>query len=656
MKTRKVRLRSGGRTSQLPISLSSDPPRSPRVFVTITCLLLVLAILVVYAQTLGHGFVFYDDDQYVYENLAVQSGISVKSVAWAFTTFYFANWHPLTWISYQMVNQLFGLNAGAEHALNVILHLGATLLLFLALARMTHQPWRCALVAGIFALHPLHVESVAWVSERKDVLSTFFQILTLWLYVRYSERPSIKTYSWVAVVFALSVLAKPMAVTFPFVLLLLDLWPLRRIELTSWRSNLNRLLLEKAPLIAMSVVASVLTFLAQRDFGAVRSLTQVPFSSRLANAAIAYLSYIGKAFWPEDLAVLYPLHPPSTLVAFASVVVLAAVTVAAVVTFRGRPYFLIGWLWYLGMLVPVIGLVQVGAQSMADRYTYLPLVGLSIALIWTVGESVKSHAFARQAAVVVSILALVAMTATAYQQAGYWKDSTTLFRHALSVTTDNSIVRNNLAAVLQKEGRRDEAAVMYRQSLASAPDDIGPLNNLGAILAADGKVDEAIALHRRVVGAHPDHADAQANLGRELMRLGQFDEALAHLNEALRLKPDLVEAHSGLAILLASRGSFEEAKRHMEASLHLSPADAEGQNTLCYVERRLGHPDQAMAACNMALKIKPDLLEARFNLGAILASKGLTTEAAAEFSRVLAVNPNHAPTRAAMAELQTRSQ
>ena len=617
MKNRKVSPKS-----RIPVRPSVTPPSSPAgvsgaLAVTI-CLSISVVTLLVYFQSMGHGFVFYDDDRYVYENAMLKTGVSIPGLSWAFGTFYYANWHPLTWVSYLLDYQLFGLNAGAEHAVNVALHVGAMALLFWALLAMTRQPWRCALVAGIFALHPLHVESVAWISERKDVLSTFFQMLTLLLYARYAAKPAPKRYAAMALTFAFSLMAKPMAVTLPLVLLLLDLWPLGRIKFETWRSSLQRPIWEKAPLLAMSAIASVLTFLAQRSGGAVASLVHVPITRRLANAAAAYLGYIGKAFWPVDLAVLYPLRSATSEAVFGAVVILIAVTALAVATIRSRPYILVGWLWYLGMLVPVIGLVQVGRQSMADRYTYMPLVGLSIALVWSVAEAVERRPSLRQPAAALTSVVMLILAVGAYHQAAYWKDSETLFRHTLAVTRDNSIIENNL----------------------------------GVVLLGQAKYDEAVKLFAHAVAIDPDYADAHANLGRQYLRTGQMPEAFKQLSEALRLKADSAEPQGDMGLVLASAGRYEEASKHLEESLRLAPDRAEAQSNFCFILQQLGRLDQAIAACETALRLKPDFPNARFNLGMSLAAKGKTDAAIAELSRVPEGNPNYDVARTALMELR----
>jgi tetratricopeptide (TPR) repeat protein len=546
----------------------------------VICLLLALATVAIYAQTATHGYVAYDDDQYVYENHWVKAGLTASNIAWAFTTFFYANWHPLTWLSYMLDFSLSGSNPGAQHLVNVAFHLASTLLLFLVLARMTHQPWRAALVAALFTVHPLRVESVAWISERKDVLSTFFLMLTLLLYVCYAARPDWRRYLAVALAFALSLLAKPMAVTFPLVLLLLDYWPLRRVDWPPAPAAVRRLVLEKLPLLAFSAAASVLTFLAQRNYGAVVSLTHLPLAERAANAAVAYLAYIGKVVWPSDLAVLYPPGSFDSGSAALAALVLLAVTAVAWLWIKKRPYFAVGWLWYLGMLVPVIGLVQVGIQAMADRYTYMPTVGLSIALVWTVADLLEGRETLRLAAASAAIAALVVLGVVAFRQAAYWKTSRTLFEHTLAVTRHNHIIQNNLGVVLAHEGNSKEAIALYREALSTVP----------------------------------DYAEAQANLAHELLHSGQFAEAEPHLMQALALRPNLASAHGDWGVLLAARGQFEEARQQFERALTLAPGDADNESNLCYALTHLGRPEEAIVHCNEALRIDPNHANAKFNL------------------------------------------
>jgi tetratricopeptide (TPR) repeat protein len=586
-------------------------------YVVFVCVALAVATLAVYGQTASHGFISYDDDQYVYENSTVRAGLTASNFAWAFTTFFYANWHPVTWLSHMLDCQLFGLDAGYHHLVNVGFHLASAILLLLVLWRTTRRLWLSVMVAAIFALHPVHVESVAWVSERKDVLSAFFGMMALWLYVRYVESPTARRYLWVTLVFALGLMAKPMLVTFPFVLLLLDYWPLGRLKYPPAWPAFCSLLWEKVPLLALAAIDSMLTFDAQRSFGAVVALERLPFSARLANVAVAYVTYLGKAVWPVDLAVLYPIHgAPAETVALAALLMLA-VTAGAMWAARRNPYILVGWLWYVGMLVPVIGLVQVGAQSMADRYTYMPFVGLSIAAVWGTADLVRNQPVLQKSAAGIAMLAVVALAAMAYRQTAYWKGSEELFAHTLAVTEGNRIIHNNLGVVLSGEGKREEALAQFQRALA----------------------------------IDPDYASAHANLGHEWLKAGRFDKALPELNAALRLEPTLAGAHADLGVLLAAGGRMEQARGHLEEALHLATADPDSHNDLCYVLGRLGRTEEAMAHCREALRLKPDFPDAHYNLGNAFAAQGKKTEAQAEFSEVLAANPSHAGARMALDNL-----
>jgi tetratricopeptide (TPR) repeat protein len=598
--------------------------------------------------------VYYDDDRYVYDNPVIRNGLTAANVTWAFTTFLNANWHPLTWISYFLDYQLFGINAGPQHVVNFVFHLGSTVLLFLALSRMTGKKVPSAVVSGIFALHPLHVESVAWVAERKDVLSTFFEMLTLWIYARYAERPRLTAYSLVVISYTLSLLSKPMAVTLPFVLLLLDVWPLKRLDLAKWRAAWNdrRVLWEKLPLLAMAMVASVLTVIAQQQGGAVQSLTRLSIADRLMNAMIGYWRYIGMTILPFDLAVVYPFHEGS----MAGAGVLAALLLSAVTAgawlLRKQGCILIGWLWFLGTLVPVIGIIQVGAQTIADRYTYFPMVGLSIAFVWAIDEYARTRPKVARAAAAAAAGGLVVLALLANRQAGYWADSETLFRHALAVTGNNNpIVENNLGVVLQREGRVEEAATLYRKAIAGIPDYASAQTNLGVILAGQGKQQEAIALYRRALSEDSQYTTAHANLGRQLLADGQFSESYTQLSEAIREDPQLAQAQGDMGLLLAAQGKFSEAKPVLEHADILSPNQAEIKSNFCFVLVRLGDLGTAINVCTAALKLDPNSLTAHYNLGTALAGEGKRDAAAAEFSWVLERNPAYTDARAALGAL-----
>jgi protein O-mannosyl-transferase len=434
----------------------------------------------------------------------------------------YINWHPLTWLSLMLDVQLFGLNPGPpQHLVNVAFHIASTILLLFGLTRLTGKPARSALVAAIFAIHPLHVESVAWIAERKDVLSTFFELfelLTLLLYAGYATERTALRYSAVALAFACSLMAKPMAVTFPFVLLLLDYWPLDRLTLPPRRAQLvrligERLIWEKAPLLAMSAAASLLTIVAQRRSGALSPLAEAPFAGRVANAVIAYVRYIEMAIWPTKLGIFYPPEPASIRNVAVSLLIVAMITGVAVYWWKRRPYVLVGWLWYVGMLLPVIGLVQVGDQAMADRYTYLPLVNLSVALVWLIADAVAGRFLRQVFAGSMACIALLVLAVMAHRQASHWKDNETLYNHTLSVTTGNDVMENNLGAVLATEGRHFEAMGHFEKAIAIRADYEAPHENLGAELLDRGRVDEAFLQLTEALRLKPDRAVVRANLG-----------------------------------------------------------------------------------------------------------------------------------------------
>ena len=557
----------------------SAEPNNGRILAAIA-IGLALSTIIVYAQTAHYGFIAYDDDQYVYENAIVKLGVTGTSLVWAATTFFYANWHPLTWLSYLVDVQLFGLNAGAFHVVNLLLHTANVILMFLVLFRMTRRPWRAAVVAAVFALHPLHVESVAWISERKDVLSTFLGIIALLLYLRYVDRPTITRYLFMSFAFALSLMAKPMWVTFPLLLLLLDFWPLRRMQWWPQWPRDRSLFLEKLPLLLLSLGGSVLTFAAQRSFGAVITVERYPLMGRLGNAAIAYLTYIKQAIWPVNLGVLYPSSPPETGAAIVALLVVVGVTAIVLKFARSKPYLFTGWFWYVGMLVPVIGIVQVGVQSRADRYMYVPLVGLTIAIVWGAADWVEDNSSLRRAALAVTGLVLLAFAIGAWRQVRYWKDSQTLFEHTLAVTERNAIMRNNLGVVL-----------------AGAKDAAGAMNQ-----------------YQQALRINPEYAEAHANLGHELLRAGQFDAAKLQLQEAIRLKPNFAIALADLGLLDAAGGNYEAAIRHLNESLRLSSDNAEAHSNLCYALQHSGQFNEAVTECREALRLKPDYADAKFNL------------------------------------------
>jgi Flp pilus assembly protein TadD len=508
----------------------------------------------VFGQTLRYDFVNYDDPRYVYQNTRITSGISFDNVVWAFSHIHSENWHPLTTITHMLDCQLYGLKAGWHHFSNVLLHAVAVVLLFIALQRMTGTLWRSAFVAAVFAVHPLHVESVAWIAERKDVLSAVFFMLTLLAYLHYTRAPSISRYLTVVLVVALGLMSKPMLITLPFVLLLLDYWPLERFEAT--RSNTGRsvlqLVLEKIPLLALCAVSSIVTFLAQR--GAIGGTEQLPMSARINNAFVSYIVYIRQMFWPARLAVFYP-HPEHRLPLFEislAVIVLIGITVAAFGFRKKWPYLMTGWLWYLGMLVPVIGLVQVGWQGHADRYTYLPQIGLYIAVTWAVTDLTRSWRFQQIALGAAALVVVGALTWRAWLQTSYWQDSETLFAHTLSVTGKNDVALNNLGIIFLERGQLDDAISRLQAAIDLRPENGPAHDNLAKALLKKGQVAEAMVHYRKFLEIEPENVEARNTLGTALIQQGHVKEAIDQWQDALALQPDNGNAASNLAWVFAT--------------------------------------------------------------------------------------------------------
>jgi tetratricopeptide (TPR) repeat protein len=554
---------------------SPDNTRTRRII----CVALVAVTLLVFGRTLRHEFVNYDDDQYFYTNPHVQSGLTWRGVVWAFRANYAGNWFPLTWLSIMLDTTLFGAGPRGPHLTNIVLHAGNTVLLFLLFQQLSGAQWRSAFVAGLFALHPLHVESVAWATERKDVLSTFFGFLALLFYTRYARATGRRDY-WLSVTcFGLSLMSKPMLVTLPFVMLLLDWWPLRRLKPTG---NL-RFVLEKAPFFLLSIASSAITLAVQSQ--AIQPLGRLPVGIRLVNAIVVSMAYLWKMLWPFKLAIPYP-HPgywPLWLFCL-SAAALLLVSLAAV-RFRARfPFLATGWLWYLGMLVPVIGLVQVGMQSMADRYTYLPLIGVFIMLTWGGAEILARWRTPVPAIGVVAALVLGACAVRTVDQLRIWQNSETLFLHALRVTKGNDIAHYNLAAHYLDKLRLEQAIEHFRRAIQIRPNYDDALNNLGVALAMKGELTEAARHVREAIRCRPNKPDAHYNLGNILVMQRDWDGAIAAYAEALRLKPDYPEAHNNLANVLATQGRADEAIQHYREVLRLNPRHEAAQRQLRILE------------------------------------------------------------------------
>jgi len=537
------------------------------------CLFLAALTIAVFWNVQHHYFLLYDDPSYVILNSHVRSGLSGSGIFWALRTMDMSNWHPLTWLSLMLDYEFFRLNPAGYHWTNLIIHIAGAILLFSVLKGMTEDVWKSAFVAALFAVHPLHVESVAWVSERKDVLSAFFWFLTMGAYVRYTERPGAGNYLLVIVAFSLGLLAKPMLVTLPFVLILLDIWPLRRLPVPFTRSNKtlpdglggrggawSHALRAKLPFFFLALLSSGVTCLAQMSWKAMPSLEALPLETRLANALIAYVQYIVKMFWPTGLAFFYPYVPWwSPWMVSGAALLLTGLTILMLSYMETRPYLAVGWLWYLGTLVPVIGIIQVGSQAMADRYTYIPLIGLFIMIAWGVPELTAKWRFKKPFLFVLSAVVLSVLAVCSWQQVQHWKNSVTLFERALSVTAKNYLAHNNLGVALYLEGRMEEAISQYTASLRIKPNFADARINLGVVLAAQGKYDEAIRYYREALRVRPDDAGTHNNIGVALAAQGKVDAAIAHYTQALRIHPDHEKARANLAVALAIREEQRKA-------------------------------------------------------------------------------------------------
>jgi Flp pilus assembly protein TadD len=556
------------------------------------CALLSVLTLVVYWSVTRNGFIIYDDRQYVLENSHVITGLTWANVAWAFTSFYAGNWHPLTWLSHMLDVQLFGARSFGPHLVNLLLHTANTVLLFLALRRISGATWRCALVAALFALHPLHVESVAWVAERKDVLSALFFLLALLSYGEYAKRrPAVLTpapadtstlershaprfYFLTLLAFALGLLSKPMLVTTPFVLLLLDYWPLRRFEFEFGKPLPRKILplvLEKIPFLVLAAASSVVTCLSQNAGGAMASFERLPIEARLDNAFVAYGAYLQHMFWPGRLELLYlpPAEWPFGQVVL-TVLALAAVTALILMAARSHPYLLTGWFWFIGMLVPVIGLVQVGNQFMADRYSYLPLIGCFIIFCWGGAELIQKWPLVKPLAFCATALVLVALGIVAERQIRFWKNSETILTRSIEVNPNNFIAHNMLAAALDDEGRFDDAKVHFHEALHVKPGDADTLHNFGVALAKHGEFDEADGYLEQAVRLNPKLVTVYGKLGLILDSQGNVQKAIAYYRQALLANPDEPRICNNLAWLLATtwRADLRDGKEAVRLAEH----------------------------------------------------------------------------------------
>ncbi len=649
--------------------------------------LLTIATAAVYGQVWNFGFINYDDPLYVTDNAMVRKGLSWEGLRWALTALTAANWHPLTWLSHMLDVSLFGLRPGFHHLVNLLFHLLNTALLFLVLKAATGACWRSAFVAALFALHPLHVESVAWIAERKDVLSTFFGLLAIGAYCRYARSPEWRKFLPIVIFFSLGLMAKPMLVTLPLVLLLMDFWPLGRLkpslpEASSApapsderkKSKKKRtqepapaakrrgtgsphlaIFTEKIPLILLSALSGLITLVAQHQGGAVSAVDAYPLGTRIANALASYLVYLVKMIWPANLAVYYPfVKDIPAWQALSGALLLIAMTFAAVRAARRFPYLLFGWLWYLITLLPVIGIVKVGETAMADRYTYITLVGPFVAATWGVHDLAAGWKRGKEALAAAGLLVMIALAAATFTQAGTWKSSATLFRHALAVTENNFMAHTNLAVALMDEGRLDEALPHLEMAAKIRPDFPNARYNLGVIRMRQGKNDEAMGHFKAALHSDPNFARASHYGGLLHLQRGESAEAVQYFQRALAGGGPDPQVFAALADALAMSSRYEEALYYYERALTLNPDAAEVRYNAARILIAMGRVDEAIGHLREAVRIRPDYARAHNNLGSALLMKKRLEEAVYHFQEAVRIDPGYKMARENLKDAQTQ--
>lgn len=630
---------------------------------SLTCVLLAAATVAVYWGVHRFEFTNYDDWEVALKNPVVHQGLTAQSVAWAFTTHFYDYWHPLAWLSHMLDVQLFGLNAGLHHVTSLVIHVLNVWLVFLVFGRLTGAWERSAFLAALFALHPLNVDSVAWIAERKNVLSTTFWLLTLWAYARYAARPAAGRYLLTLGLFALGLMAKPMLVTLPFVLLLLDYWPLRRLELPFLRrieaSNadawsvgnpLPRLLLEKLPFLLLALASTAITYGTASAKGFVASTEKFPMVIRLLNVPVAYVAYLWKLIWPVDLAVFYP-HPglwPLWKIAGASAILLG-LSLAVFAQYRRHPYLFVGWLWFLGTLVPVIGIIQTGGQFIADRWAYVPQLGFFLALVWAASDLASGSSARRRWLRWTGGLALAGCAALSTFQVRHWQNTVTLFRHALTVTTNNHVAHYNLGLALMEQGQVEEPLRHFSEAVRIRPEYEDAHNNLGLALASLGRWQEATNHLIRACLANPAYSKAHHNLGSAFFTLGNLREATNQFRQALSLNPTNADTWYNLGVALANMGHPDQAASSYAQALRLAPRDAATHHWMGKALAAQGQRTEAIGHFSEALHLQADYQDAHFSLGVELSGQGEFNGAFTHLSEAVRLNPDHAEARSKLA-------
>ena len=612
-------------------------PRKQKLIVYIA---LTVVTLAVFWQVNHYDFINIDDNIYVTGNSHIQSGITLDGIRWAFSSTYAEFWHPLTWLSLMFDYQLYGLNAGGYHLTNLILHILSALLLFWLFNRMTGTIWRSAFVAALFALHPLHVESVAWISERKDVLSVFFWMLTLCLYVYYTEKPVIKRYLPVVFFFACGLMSKPLVVTGPVIMILLDYWPLRRFELR--KSDLMlRQLREKIPFFVLSAVFSMITLYAQHK----PSQEYLPLGSRLANDPVSFMIYLEKTFVPNHMAVFYPFsfQLPAWQV-WGSVFLLLFISVIVIMSMRRLPYLFTGWLWYVITLLPVTGIIQARNFSMADRYTYLPLIGIAVMLAWGIPPLIKNEDMRKKILFPASIAALAILAVLTWHQCGYWKNSIDICNHALQVTKDNYLAHINLGSALFDEGKTEEAIAHYSEAISIMPNIILSYNKRGIAYAKLGRHQRALEDFNKAISLKPDDAISYNCRGNAYAELGQYQMAIEDYNKTIRLKPDNADAYNNRGTIYTKLGQYQMAIEDFNNAIRLKPDNAAAYNSRGAIFIKFGQYQMAIEDLNKAIRLKPDDADAYNNRGTIYTKLGQYQMAIEDFNNAIRLKPDDADT------------
>ena len=669
------------------------PKRETLVRLSIVALLIIVTCFA-FAQILNNGFINYDDNGYVTKNNHIRSGISVETIIWSFESFEQSNWHPFTWISHAIDCSIFGLDARYHHAMNLLLHLLSSIILFYLLERITRSMWQSAFVAIVFAIHPLHVESVAWIAERKDVLSGLLWMMTIYAYIAYRQTPTTGKYLITLSIFVFGLLAKPMLVTLPFVLILLDYWPIKYLKLSTNKkgnnlSSLAQNIRDKIPFFLLSLISSIITYIVQQHGGSMAESDSLSFQDRVSNAIVSYTKYIWKTILPIDMAIFYP-HPGSNVALLEICISTLILTIITTFVWKQRfqqPYLIVGWLLFIGMLIPVIGLVQVGLQAMADRYIYLPIIGLSIMTAWGVPTLIQRLQSSRYILTGLFLIVTVAMLLTTRVQVQYWKDSITLFNHALAVTSNNHLAHNNLGVELADSGKHTEAVAHLREALRIRPNEILIHSNLARSLVALGERREALDHYNWILNRVTEDPLLHRRIGDVLADEGRTNEAISHYIEAIKLdstdlssryklallytqqlkfdegknqcmfllkfEPRNSKAHEVLGIIAGKQQLNEEAFKEFFEAIRYDSMNADAYNDLGILYERIGKSDEAFETFQKAVYINPQHFEAQSNLGSALVKKGQYPEAVVHWIRAFELNPTSVDVRSNLGKLYT---